>query len=51
MEEVRREVSAAFMGFKDYISEFAIEKELQALANASHPALSIASQPSPSPAP
>jgi hypothetical protein len=33
MEDVRNEVSAAFMGFKDYISEFAIEKELQAMAS------------------
>jgi hypothetical protein len=33
MEEVRNEVSAAFLGFKEYISEFAIEKELQAMAS------------------
>lgn len=33
MEDVRNEVSVAFMGFKEYISEFAIEKELQAMVS------------------
>ncbi len=33
LEDVRNEVSAAFLGFKEYISEFSIEKELQAIAS------------------
>lgn len=40
IEQIRREVSDVFMGFKDYITEFSIEKELQALADAAHTSLS-----------
>lgn len=32
---IKTEISNAFMGFKEYISEFGIEKELQALISVS----------------
>jgi hypothetical protein len=33
IDEIKKEVSNAFLGFKDYITEFSIEKELQNLAS------------------